>query len=307
MHQFVIRRLLQVIPTLLGVSILVFSMMHLVPGSPIDYMFQGVTLTAAERQAIESQLGLDDPLPVQYLRWLSKTARGDLGEAIFVQRPVARIITDELSHTLRLAVAGMMLTIVAGVGLGTMSALFHNTGLEAALQVVALSGLSIPNFWLGLMLIYVFAVRLNWLPIFGDPSIRVLLLPAFVVGFRSSAMISRLTHSGLLEVLNEDYVRTARAKGLNERLVVGRHALRNALIPVVTYLGLQFGQLLGGAVIVETVFARRGIGSLTVNAILQRDLPLAQGTVMFVSVVYVLVNLVVDILYAYIDPRVRYD
>jgi ABC-type dipeptide/oligopeptide/nickel transport system permease component len=238
---------------------------------------------------------------------LGNAVQGDLGKAIFVQRPVTRIILDELPFTLRLALGGMTLTVLFGLIFGVLAALFHNSWLDSLIMAVALSGLSVPNFWLGLMLTYIFCAKLNLLPILGDESLAVLILPSFVIGFRASATISRLTRSGLLEVLNQDYIRTARAKGLTERAVVVRHALKNALIPVVTYLGLQFGQLLGGAVVVETVFARRGIGSLTVNAILQRDLPLAQGTVLFVALAYVLTNLSVDVLYAYIDPRIRYN
>jgi ABC-type dipeptide/oligopeptide/nickel transport system permease component len=282
-------------------------MMHLVPGDPIDFMFQGRTLTSEDRALIRERLGLDDPLPVQYLRFLGNAVQGDLGKAIFVQRPVTRIILDELPFTLRLALGGMTLTVLFGLIFGVLAALFHNSWLDSLIMAVALSGLSVPNFWLGLMLTYIFCAKLNLLPILGDESLAVLILPSFVIGFRASATISRLTRSGLLEVLNQDYIRTARAKGLTERAVVVRHALKNALIPVVTYLGLQFGQLLGGAVVVETVFARRGIGSLTVNAILQRDLPLAQGTVLFVALAYVLTNLSVDVLYAYIDPRIRYN
>jgi len=306
MHRYVISRLALAIPTILGVSLLVFLMLHLVPGDPIDFMFQGSALSAAEKDAIRDRLGLNDPLYIQYGRFLFKAVQGDLGTAIFIRRPVTRIILDELPYTVRLAVAGMSLTILFGLSFGILSALCHNTWIESVISAIALSGLSMPSFWLALMLTYIFSVRLGWLPIFGEESLAVLIMPAFVVGFRASAMITRLTRSGLLEVLNQCYIRTARAKGLMERTVVVRHALKNALIPVVTYLGLQFGQLLGGAVIVETVFARRGIGSLAVNAILQRDLPLAQGTVLFVALAYVVVNLVVDILYAYLDPRVRY-
>ena len=306
MYKYAFSRLMLGIPTLLGISILVFSMLHLVPGDPLDYMFQEARLSLEDRERIREQLGLNDPLHIQYGRFLSKAVRGDLGQALFVKRPVSRIIADELPYTARLALLGMTLTVFFGLLFGILAALFRNTWLDGLIMATAISGLSMPDFWLGLMLIFIFSVKLGWLPIFGPESLKVMIMPAFVIGFRASAIISRLTRSGLLEVLSQDYIRTARAKGLRERVVVMRHALKNAFIPVVTYLGLQFGQLLGGAVIIETVFARRGVGTLAVNAILQRDLPLAQGTVLFVAVVYLIANLGVDFIYAFIDPRIRY-
>jgi ABC-type dipeptide/oligopeptide/nickel transport system permease component len=217
------------------------------------------------------------------------------------------VILDELPYTLRLAGLGMAFIIVLGLFFGTVSALNVNSWLDSALMAIAVSGLSIPDFFLAMLLILLFSVKLGWFPIVGPESLKILVLPAFVIGFRASALISRMTRSGLLEVLGEDYIRTARAKGLSEQVVVIRHALKNTLIPVVTMLGLQFGGLLGGAVIVETVFARRGIGYLAVKAIEQRDYPMAQGTVLFVAVFYVLLNVIVDFIYAYIDPRIRYD
>ena len=307
MYRYISARLLMGIPTLIGISVLVFSMMHLIPGDPVDFMFGELNLTGEQRALIRARLGLDDPLSVQYWRFFSGAIRGDLGQALFIKRPVTRIIMDELPYTLRLAVAGMTLTVIFGFTFGILAALFHGTWLDGVIMAIAISGLSVPNFWLGLVLMLIFAVKLGWLPIIGPESLKVLIMPAFVIGFRASAINTRLTRSGLLEVLNQDYIRTARAKGLREGIVVARHGLKNALIPVVTYMGLQFGQLLGGAVVIETVFARRGIGAVVVNAILQRDLPLAQGTVLFVSVVYLLVNLSVDFVYAYLDPRIHYD
>jgi peptide/nickel transport system permease protein len=266
MHRYILKRLLVSVPTLIGISVLVFSMMHLVPGDPVDFMFRQQGVTKEQRALVRAQLGLDDPLPVQYWRFFTKAIQGDLGTAVFPRRPVSGIIMDELPFTVRLAVAGMTLTALFGIVFGTLAALSRGTWLDSAIMVIAMSGLSVPNYWLGMVLILVFAVKLGWLPIRGPESLAVLIMPAFVIGFRSSAVISRLTRSGLLEVLNQDYIRTARAKGLAERVVVVRHALRNALIPLVTYMGLQLGQLLGGAVIVESIFARRGIGSLTLNA-----------------------------------------
>ena len=307
MYRYILVRLLVSIPTLIGITVLVFAMMHLVPGDPLDFMFADQTLTSEQRDLIREQLGLNDPLPEQYWRFFVNAIQGDLGQALFVKRPVTRIIMDELPYTIRLAVVGMTLTIIFGLTFGVLAALFHGSWLDSAIMAVAISGISVPDFWLGLVVMIIFAVKLGWLPILGPESLKVLIMPAFVIGFRASAINSRMTRSGLLEVLNQDYIRTARAKGLSERVVIVRHGLKNALIPLVTYLGIQMGQLLGGAVIIETVFGRRGVGALAVNSILQRDLPLAQGTVLLVAVIYILVNLGVDFLYAFIDPRIRYD
>ena len=307
MYRYILVRLLVSIPTLIGITVLVFAMMHLVPGDPLDFMFADQTLTSEQRDLIREQLGLNDPLPEQYWRFFVNAIQGDLGQALFVKRPVTRIIMDELPYTIRLAVVGMTLTIIFGLTFGVLAALFHGSWLDSAIMAVAISGISVPDFWLGLVVMLIFAVKLGWLPILGPESLKVLIMPAFVIGFRASAINSRMTRSGLLEVLNQDYIRTARAKGLSERVVIVRHGLKNALIPLVTYLGIQMGQLLGGAVIIETVFGRRGVGALAVNSILQRDLPLAQGTVLLVAVIYILVNLGVDFLYAFIDPRIRYD
>jgi peptide/nickel transport system permease protein len=293
------------IPTVVGVTMLVFGMLHLVPGDPIEVMFQDATLSVRDRELIREQLGLNDPLPVQYGRFLANAARGDLGQALFVQRPVARIFAAELPYTIRLALLAMAFAALFGVTFGVLAAVRAGTWLDSVIMTLAIAGLSMPEFWLGLIAILVFSVQLGWVPLFG-PEWQVIMLPALIIGFRASAILSRMVRSGLLEVLNQDYVRTARSKGLAARVVVLKHGLRNALIPVVTIMGLQFGQLLGGAVIIEIVFARRGVGSLTINAILQRDLPLAQGTVLVVSVVYILVNLATDLVYAAIDPRIRY-
>lgn len=306
MFSYVLRRLLVGIPTVIGVTILVFAMLHLVPGDPIEVMFQDSTLSVSDRELIREQLGLNAPLPVQYWRFLTKAVRGDLGQALFVQRPVSRILAAELPYTIRLAVLAMAFAGLFGVTLGILAALRANTWMDTLIMTVAITGLSMPEFWLGLIAILVFSVQLGWAPLFG-PEWQVIVLPALIIGFRASAILSRMVRSGLLEVLNQDYIRTARSKGLANHVVILKHAMRNALIPVVTIMGLQFGQLLGGAVIIEIVFARRGVGSLTINAILQRDLPLAQGTVLVVAIVYILVNLATDLIYAVIDPRIRYS
>lgn len=306
MARFILSRLVVSIPVFVGITILTFGMLHMVPGDPVDYVFREGGLGPEERALVRERLGLNDPLVVQYARWLVKALHGDLGQALFVRRPVARILMDELPYTVRLAVISMAINVLMGLVFGVSAALNYNTWYDSVVMAVAMLAQAMPAFWLGLMLIYVFCVRLNWLPVFGPESLRVLVLPAFVIGFRESAMVSRMTRSGLLEVLSQDYIRTARAKGLPERVVVVRHALRNAFVPVVTVMGLQMGRILGGTVIVETVFARRGIGSVAVNSILQRDFPLVQGTVLLVSTIYLIVNLGVDLLYGYIDPRIRF-
>jgi peptide/nickel transport system permease protein len=305
MTSYISRRILVGIPTVLGVTMLVFAMLHLVPGDPVDVMFQDATLSARDRDLIREQLGLNDSLPVQYGRFLANAVRGDLGQALFVQRPVARILAAELPYTIRLAVLAMAFAALFGITFGVLAAVRANTWVDSLTMTLAIAGLSMPEFWLGLIAILVFSVQLGWVPLFG-PEWQVIILPALIIGFRASAILARMVRSGLLEVLNQDFVRTARSKGLTNRVVVLKHAMRNALIPVVTIMGLQFGQLLGGAVIIEIVFARRGVGSLTINAILQRDLPLAQGTVLVVAIVYIVVNLVTDVVYAVIDPRIRY-
>lgn len=305
MTSYVLRRLIVGIPTIIGVTILVFAMLHLVPGDPVDVMFQDSALSVQDRELVREQLGLNDPLPVQYGRFLINAVQGDLGQALFIQRPVSQILADEMPYTFRLAIVAMIFAGLFGAGFGVLAAVRANTGLDALLMTVAILGLSMPEFWLGLLAILVFSVQLGWVPLFG-PEWQVIILPAIIVGFRASAILSRLVRSGLLEVLSQDYIRTARSKGLASRIVVMKHAMRNALVPIVTIMGMQFGQLLGGAVIIEIVFARRGIGAVTVNAILQRDLPLAQGTVLVVAAIYILVNLATDLFYAVIDPRIRY-
>lgn len=262
----------------------------------------------ADLEVIRHRLGLDLPLHVQYWNFLSKAVQGDLGQAFIIDRPVTAIILDELPFTLRLAFVALVFILIIGLPLGILSALKVNTWIDTASMTIAVAGVAMPDFWLAIVFILIFAVKLDWFPIFAQSdSLRVLLLPGFVLGFRSSAIIARITRSALLEVLGEDYIRTARMKGLIERIVVMRHALKNALIPVVTILGLHFAGLLAGSIVVEHVFARRGIGSLALDAILQRDYPLAQGTVLFVATVFVLMNVFVDFLYGYLDPRIRFD
>jgi ABC-type dipeptide/oligopeptide/nickel transport system permease component len=263
--------------------------------------------TAEQIEQIRHLLGLDRPLPVQYWDWITDVLQGDLGESIMTGHSVLDLILSNFPSTVQLTVAGMSLAVILGLSLGIVAAVKHNSWLDNLMMVISVSGVAMPSFWLGLVLIYIFSVQLRWLPITGGSTIKRLILPAVALGFQASAVIARLVRSNLLEALQEDYVRTARSKGLSDRIVILRHAMRNSLIPVVTIIGLQFGWLLGGATIIEFVFARRGIGQLTVEALRARDFPLAQGCVLFTAMIYILVNLGTDILYGFIDPRIGYE
>jgi peptide/nickel transport system permease protein len=308
MSQYLVRRLLLAGPVLLGVSIAVFLMMHLIPGDPALAMLRGQpTVTEADIDRVRHQLGLDDPLPVQYLKYIGRAVGGDFGESVHSHRPVLEMIGEQAWSTVQLALAAMIVAVTMGVILGTISALRQNSWVDTLSMLVALFGVSMPSFWFGLILIYIFSLRLGWLPITGHGGIERLILPAIALGMDFSAITARLVRSSLLEVLRQDYILSARAKGLRDRTVVSRHALRNAMIPVLTIIGLQFGNLLGGAVVIETVFAREGIGRLAVTAILSKDFPLVQGIVLLASVVYVAVNLLVDLTYASFDPRIHYQ
>lgn len=308
MSKYLINRLLYTIPVIIGVSILVFSMLHLVPGDPVRAMFADAGGASAEQiEQIRHLLGLDKPLPLQYLDYIGKVARGDLGESIISKQAVFDLIVQNFPSTLQLTIAGLGLAVVIGLLMGIVAALRHNSWLDNLTMFISTLGVSMPSFWLGLILIYVFAIQLRWVPITSGSDLSRLALPAIALGFQASAIIARLVRSNMLEVLQEDYIRTARAKGLTAHAVAARHALRNALIPVVTVVGLQFGGLLGGAVIIETVFARQGIGRLLVGALQARDFPIAQSAVLLIAMVYVLVNLGVDLLYGWIDPRIHYE
>lgn len=308
MSKYLVQRLLLAIPVLLGVSITVFLMMHLIPGDPALAMLRGQpTVTEADIERIRHQMGLDDPIPVQYLKYMGRVLQGDFGESVKAHRPVLTMIGEQAWPTIQLAVAAMVAAVVIGVVLGTISALRQNTWVDSLSMLVALFGVSMPSFWFGLILIYVFSLRLGWFPVTGQGGWERLVLPAVALGMDFSAITARLVRSSLLEVLRQDYILTARAKGLREQVVISRHALRNALIAVVTIIGLQFGYLLGGAVVIETVFARQGIGRLAITAILSKDFPLVQGIVLLAALVYVGVNLLVDLSYSLLDPRIHYQ
>jgi len=306
MVTYVRRRLLIAIPVIIGVATMVFSMMHLLPGDPVEYMLSASGASDAAIQRLRNQLGLEDPIYVQYARFITGLMRGDLGESIFANRSVLRMILEQLPSTVQLTVTAMGVAILLGVIFGSIAAVREHTWVDHTTMALALGGVSMPDFWLGLLMIYLFSLRLGWLPATGQGGWQRLVMPAAVLGFAAGGLIARLVRSSMVEVLRQEYIVTARSKGLTDWVVIYRHAFRNALIPVVTIVGLQFGRLLGGAVIVETVFARQGIGRLAINAILWKDFPLVQGTVLFTATIYVLLNLIVDISYAVIDPRIHY-
>ena len=304
---YLARRILAVVPVLFGVTLAVFSMLFLVPGDPVKMMLAEFVTSPDQIAEMRAQLHLDEPLPQQYGRFVVNALRGDLGTSIRSRRPVATEIAENVASTAQLALASMAIAVAIGVPLGLLAALFRNTWLDVGSMVVALLGVSMPSFWLGLLLIFVFSLHLAWFPATGGGDLLHLVLPSLTLGTIASAIIARLTRSSMLEVLGQDYVRTARAKGLAWWGVVVRHALKNALIPIITIFGLQFGNLLAGAVIVETVFSRPGLGRLIVGGILAKDFPLVQGSVLFVATAYVLINVLVDIAYAFADPRIRFS
>jgi peptide/nickel transport system permease protein/oligopeptide transport system permease protein len=306
MLTWILRRILAVVPVLFGVTLAVFSMLFLVPGDPVKMMLAEFVTNPDQVAQMRAQLHLDEPILKQYGRFVVNAARGDLGTSIRSRRPVTTEIGENVASTAQLAVAAMLVAIAVGVPLGLLAALSRNSWLDVASMGTALLGVSMPSFWLGLLLIFVFSLHLAWFPATGGGDIAHLILPSITLGTIAAAIIARLTRSSMLEVLGQDYVRTARAKGLGGFSVVARHALKNALIPIITIFGLQFGNLLAGAVIVETVFSRPGLGRLIVGGILSKDFPLVQGTVLFVATIYVLINVLVDVAYAYADPRIRF-
>jgi peptide/nickel transport system permease protein len=287
----------------LGVSTLVFLLIHLVPGDPVEAML-GERAQASDRAALRAALGLDLPLWEQYLRYLGGLAQLDLGASLIDQRPVAEILAERLPATLRLSAAALGTALVIGLPLGVLAARWRGSALDAGAMTASLLGISMPNFWLGPLLILVFSLWLGWTPVSGADAPGAIILPALTLGTALAAILARMVRASVLEVLGEDYVRTARAKGLGEPAVLWRHALRNAWLPVLTVIGMQLGGLLAGAVITETVFAWPGIGSLLVEAIKARDFPVVQGCVLLISVCYVLVNALTDTAYAWIDPRI---
>jgi peptide/nickel transport system permease protein len=303
MLTFIVRRLLLAVPVLLGVVFVVMLTVDLLPGDAVTLML-GEHATKDAVAKLRDHLGLDKPFVVRYLEYVSRVARGDLGRSIQQNRPVSQELADAWPATLQLTVAALVLAAVAGIVAGVASAVWPNSFFDALARLGSLFGLSMPIFWTGLVLIVVFSLWLNWLPVGGAGSLTHLILPAVTLALPSIAMISRMTRAAVLDVLREDYVRTARAKGLAEFWVLARHTLRNAFIPILTLLGLQSGQLMGGAVLTETVFAWPGLGRLMVKAIFARDYILLQGAVLIFAMAFVVINLVVDLSYGMLDPRV---
>ncbi|MEA2529402.1 MAG: peptide/nickel transport system permease protein [Thermomicrobiales bacterium] len=294
------------VPILFGVSVAVFMLVHLLPGDPVMLMLRGTGASPEQMDDLRHQLGLDQPLVEQYLHFMERAVRGDFGRSIRTNVVVLREIGNGFPDTLKLTVAGMTVAMVFGFGLGILAALRQRTWLDSSAMIVALFGVAMPNYLIGILLIYLFALKLHWLPATGQGGVDRLLMPAIALGWGYAAIIARLVRANLAEVMRREFVLTARAKGLSGRSVVYRHALKNALIPVVTMLGLQFGNMLSGAVVVEALFARRGIGNLLVHGILDRDFPMVQAIVLILATIYVIVNLVVDLSYGLLDPRIRY-
>jgi ABC-type dipeptide/oligopeptide/nickel transport system permease component len=308
MLTYLIKRVLFTLPVLLGISIAVFFVVALIPGDAVAAMMTQIKLNAEQMANLRRQLGLDDSLPIQLGRYLSDLVRGDLGRSVFGYRPVSLLIASNIGATILLTFSAILVAILIGVPLGMLAAVRRNTVWDLGGMFIALAGISIPGFWLGLMLIQLFAVQLGWFPITGSGAgLKALVLPAVSLGVAEAAILARLTRASMVETLQEDYVRTARAKGLPQRRVLWRHALRGAFIPILTMLGMQFGTLLGGAVVIENVFARQGLGTVVTAAVINRDAPVVQGVVLVAASLYVLVNLLVDVLYAFVDPRIRYD
>jgi peptide/nickel transport system permease protein len=314
--RYLLRRLLHLGPVLLGVSVVVFLVLHLTPGDPAEVML-GSQATKDDLSRLRADLGLDQPLYVQYLRWIGHVARGDLGRSLWMKRPVLDEVLNRYKATLVLTASGLLLSTLGGIVLGVSSAVRPHSLLDRASAVTSLFGASMPVFWLGIVLMVIFSLWLGWLPAsgmwapYGGGGLRDLLahliLPAVTLAAASLTIIARLTRSTMLDILSQDYIRTARAKGLVEGRVIFRHGLKNALIPIVTVVGVQAGYLLGGAVLTETVFAWPGVGLLMVQGILARDFPLVQGCVLVIALTFVLINLAVDLLYAYLDPRIQYE
>ena len=310
MTRYLLRRLWAMFFILLCVSIITFSLMHFVPGDPAEIIAEkkfGENVTAETVELVRKEMGLDRPIFIQYFHWMAGVFQGNFGNSSSTGRPVWNEIMTKLPATVELALAAMLVSLVIAIPVGVISAVKQYSIMDSASMVGAMLGVSMPNFWLGLLLILVFSVNFGWLPVYGRGEITQLILPAITLGTGIAAVTARLTRSSILEILKQDYIRTARSKGLIETAVINKHALKNALIPVVTVVGLQFGALLEGAVVVEVIFAWPGLGRLLFDAIYARDFPVIQGCVFIIAVMYVIVNLLIDISYAWLDPRIRYE
>jgi peptide/nickel transport system permease protein/oligopeptide transport system permease protein len=304
--RFLAVRLALLVPTLIGVLLVTFLLLYVAPGDPVQAMV-GERADPATIARLRAELHLDDPLPTQFVRYAGGVVQGDLGRSYITQRPIVRDLLERFPATLRLAGAAMLFATLVGVSMGVYGAWRPGSWADRATALVAYAGVSFPVYWVGLLLILVFAVHLRWFPPSGSGGFSYLVLPAITLGMRSIAFLSRMTRAAMQEVLRSDFVRTARSKGVGERRVVLRHALRNALLPVVTVLGLDFGSYLTGSILTETIFSWPGVGRYVLTAIEKRDLPAVQGSILFLSLVFVVVNLITDLVYAKVDPRVAYD
>lgn len=327
MLQYTLNRIISLIFILLGVSVIVFAMVHLSPGDPIRILL-GDDAEPAEVERLTKLYGFDQPAHIQYVRWLGRAVQGDFGQSLRQRQPVTTLIMEKMGATVELAIASLFIAVIIGVPLGVISAVRRNTWVDYGSMTFALVGVSAPNFWIGLVLLTYIALNVSWVPVFGRAetsfidgltglfsgqgikglwdSLRYLLLPSITLATSILALVARLTRSSMLEVLGQDYVRTARAKGQTNRAVTYRHALRNALLPVITIIGVQFGSLLGGSIVVETVFAWPGVGMLIINSIRTRELMIVQAAVLMLAVIFAVVNLLVDFSYSFLNPRIRY-
>lgn len=306
MQRYLIKRLLSLLGTLFGVSVLVFLIVHLIPGDPAEHIL-GEHTTQEAIMELRSELGLDKPLLVQYVSYAGKLLQGNLGTSYMTHETVWSQIVNRFPITLQLAALSIVIAVVAGVTLGVISAVKHNTIIDRLMVICSLVGISAPGFWVALLLIWIFAYKLALVPISGYEGILSLILPAITIAMSTVGSIARMTRSSMLDVIKQDYMRTAEAKGAAYYTVVFRHGLKNALIPVITVVGLEFGSLLAGAVVTETVFSLNGIGSMAIEAIGKRDITTIQGMTFFLAILFVLTNLVVDIIYSYVDPRIKYE
>jgi ABC-type dipeptide/oligopeptide/nickel transport system permease component len=302
--RFLLKRLWHTVFVIIGISAISFFFIHL-SGDPVMLMLPG-DASHQEIEALRERLGFNAPLYEQYLRFVTRALRGDFGESLYYRVPSMSLLVERLPASLELALAAMLIALVVAIPIGIVSAVKRGSLLDTGSMLGALFGLSMPHFWLGIMMILLFSVQLGWLPTSGRGTLAHLIMPAVALGMSLMAMFARLTRSVMLEILNLDYIRTARAKGLKERVVIGKHALKNALIPIVTVAGMQFGFLLGGTVIIETVFAWPGVGRLVIQAIFNRDYPVVQAIVLVLALIFVLINLVVDMVYVYLDPQISY-
>jgi peptide/nickel transport system permease protein len=313
MTVYIIRRLLLAIPVMLLVAVATFLLLHMTPGDPVAVLL-GPDATTEQINEMREELGLNEPVLLQLMHWFGDLARGDLGDSLFLNKPVTEAIIERAEPTILLTLYASFIAIMIGIPTGVLAATRRGSPLDFGSMLVAMIGISMPTFWLGLNLIFIFGVTLRWLPVAGYrplldgpwDNFRYLIMPAVTLGIAQGALLARMTRSMMLEVLNEDYIRTARAKGLASRKVIFGHALRNALVPLVTVIGLTFAVLISGAVVTEQVFSIPGVGQLLIRAVLRRDFPLIQGIVLVIALLYVIINLLVDIIYVYLDPRLHY-